>query len=124
MAVSAAYREFVLEQLSRVAAVTSRAMFGGVGVYGDGLFFALMDDGVTYFKVDDENRPMFQAAGSEPFRPFGDDKPMQYWRLPEELLEDPDRLRPWVEGALGAARRARTRKAPKGGRGSRGTSPG
>ncbi|HET6764785.1 MAG TPA: TfoX/Sxy family protein [Longimicrobiaceae bacterium] len=124
MPVSAAYREYALEQMGRVAAVTARPMFGGVGVYGDGLFFALMDDDVTYFKVDDENRPMFEAAGSGPFCPFGADKPMQYYLLPEDLLEDPDRLRPWMEGAMGAARRARTRKAPRGGRGSRGGSAG
>jgi DNA transformation protein len=111
MPVSQAYREYALEQLGRVAPVTSRGMFGGVGVYSDGLFFALMDDDTLYFKVDGVNRPEFEAAGAGPFLPFGDPaKPMQYYRVPEELLEDPDRLRPWMDGALGAARRARTKK--------------
>jgi DNA transformation protein len=113
MSVSPAYREFVLEQLGRVAPVTARGMFGGVGVYSDGLFFALMDDDSTYLKVDDVNRPEFEAVGSGPFAPFGPDKPMQYYRLPDDLLEDPDRLRPWMDGALGAARRARTKKPKK-----------
>ena len=112
MAVTPEYREFVLEQLGRVApAVTSRAMFGGVGVYSGGLFFALMDDDTLYLKVDDGNRGDFEAAGTGPFRPFGDDRDvMQYYELPAELLEDPDRLRPWVHKAVDVARAARTRK--------------
>jgi DNA transformation protein len=109
MAVSAAYREYVLEQLGRVAPVTSRAMFGGVGVYADGLFFALMDDDALYLKVDDSNRGDFEAAGMGPFRPFGDAQPpMRYYELPADLLDDTDRLRPWMEKAVEVARAART----------------
>jgi DNA transformation protein and related proteins len=73
MPVTPEYREFVLEQLGRVAPVTSRAMFGGVGVYSGGLFFALMAGDTLYLKVDDSNRADFEAAGTGPFRPFGDD---------------------------------------------------
>lgn len=111
MAVSREYRDFVLEQLGRVTPVTPRAMFGGVGVYADGLFFALMAGETLFLKVDDTNRPDFQALGMEPFRPFGGDQAtMQYYELPAELLEDPDTLRPWVHGSIDAARRARKGK--------------
>jgi DNA transformation protein and related proteins len=109
MAVSPEYREFVLEQLGRVAPqVTSRAMFGGVGVYSGGLFFALIDGETLYLKVDDGNRPDFEAIGMGPFHPFDDEKHvMQYYELRADLLEDADRLRPFVEGAIDVARRAR-----------------
>lgn len=108
MAVSAAYREFVLEQLGRVVPVTGKSMFGGVGVYSDGLFFALLDDDAVYLKVDDTNRAMFVEAGTGPFDPYGDGKHvMQYYELPADLLETPDLLRPWVDAALAVARRAR-----------------
>lgn len=111
MAVSADFREYVLEQLGRVEPVTSRAMFGGVGIYSGGLFFALIDDDSVYLKVDDTNRADFVAAGMGPFRPFGDDSNvMQYYELPAELLEEPDRLRPWVQRALDVARRKRRGK--------------
>ena len=112
MAVSAEYREFVLEQMGRVApAVTSRAMFGGVGVYSNGFFFALMDDDTVYLKVDDTNRPDFEAAGMGPFHPFDDEKHvMQYYELPADLLEDADALRPWVDKAVDVARRSRKKK--------------
>jgi DNA transformation protein and related proteins len=111
MPVSPEYREFALEALARVAPVTSRAMFGGVGIYSDGLFFALLDDDAAYLKVDDSNRGDFEAAGMGPFRPAGEHGgAMQYFELPAELLEDAERLRPWVEKAVEVARRARRRR--------------
>lgn len=109
--VSHDFRDFVLEQLRRAshATITHRAMFGGVGVYGDGLFFALMDDDVVYFKVDDDTRPDFEARGMGPFLPYGDpERPMRgYCQLPGDVLEDPNALGPWVYRAIDVARRAR-----------------
>ncbi len=111
MAVTPDYREFVLEQLGRIAPVSARSMFGGVGIYSDGLFFALMDDNTLYFKTDDTNRPDFEAAGMGPFRPFGEGThPMHYHELPVDLLEEPEELRSWMEKALQVARRAKRRK--------------
>ena len=112
MSVNPSFREFVVEQLSRVATgVRARSMFGGVGIYSEELFFALIDDDTIYFKVDDTNRPAFEARGMGPFRPMGPDgEVMQYYAVPEELLEDPDALRPWVDAALNVARSKRSRK--------------
>jgi DNA transformation protein and related proteins len=114
MPVSPEYREFVMEALGRVVPVTSRSMFGGVGVYSDGLFFALLDNDDTYLKVDDSNRGDFEAAGMGPFNPFDDPKAvMQYYQLPADLLEDADALRPWIYKALDVARAARKKKTKK-----------
>lgn len=112
MAVSPEFRAFVLEQLGRVAPVTSRPMFGGLGVYSDGLFFALVADETLCLKVDDSNRGDFEAIGKGPFYPFGGETPMMgYYELPSDLLEDADALRPWVHKAIDVARRSRkTRK--------------
>lgn len=115
MAVSPEYREFVLEQLGRAApSITSRAMFGGVGVYSGGFFFALLSGDTLYLKVDDTNRPDFEAAGMGPWRPFeGDTHAMGYYGLPADLLEDADALRPWAEKAIDVARRSRKSKKKK-----------
>lgn len=110
MSVSAEFRAWVLEQLGRVVPVTARSMFGGVGIYANGLFFALISDDVLYLKVDDTNRAAFQAIGSGPFRPYDDDRTMQYYELPADLLEDLAGLRTWVHAALDVARRARSAK--------------
>ena len=114
MPVSRSYRQFVLDQLGRVATnVRARNMFGGVGLYAGDLFFALIAGDTLYFKADSGNREDFTVRGMGPFRPFGDEgEVMQYYELPAELLEDPEELRAWVEKAVEAARRAR-RAAPK-----------
>ena len=111
MSVSPTFRTFVLEQLARkVQGVRGRSMFGGVGIYSRGLFFALIADDTLYFKVDQSNRPEFEARGMDPFRPYGEDgEVMQYYRVPEDLLEDPEALGLWAEKAILVARRAKGR---------------
>jgi DNA transformation protein and related proteins len=116
MSVSPSFRAFVLEQLARTTpGIRARGMFGGVGIYAGELFFALLADDTLYFKVDDATRGMFLARGMEPFRPYGEGgEVMQYYQVPEEVLEDPDALRPWVAAALGVARDAKRRRSRRG----------
>jgi DNA transformation protein len=87
-------------------------MFGGVGIYAADAFFALVDDDTVYFKVDETTRGEFEARGMGPFRPYGEDgEVMQYYQVPADLLEDAEALRPWVETAIGVARRAKRRRS-------------
>lgn len=111
MPVSATFRTYVLEQLGRrIQGIRARGMFGGVGIYCGDLFFALIADDTLYFKVDDSNRPEFEARGMGPFRPYGDGgEVMQYYRVPEDLLEDPDLLGEWGGKAISVARNSRRR---------------
>ncbi len=111
MAVSDEYLTYVLDQLGCVGCVESRRMFGGAGIYFDGLFFALIADDVLYFKVDDSNRSDYEAAGMEPFRPFAD-KPnvMSYYEVPIEVLENKDRLHEWAQKALRVATATKDKK--------------
>lgn len=112
MSVTPSFRQFVLEQLQRVLpAIRAKSMFGGVGIYSEELFFALIDDETVYFKVNDTNRGDFEERGLGPFRPFGDEgETMQYYELPPDLLEDPDALRPWADKAVQVARQAKQKK--------------
>ena len=115
MSVSESYRTFLLDQLGRaVDRVRMKSMFGGAGVYAGEFFFAIVDDDVLYLKVDDTNRPDFEARGMQPFRPFGEGgEVMQYYQLPEELLEDPDELKPWLEKAILVAERKKRKRRPE-----------
>jgi DNA transformation protein and related proteins len=91
-------------------------MFGGVGIYAGELFFALIADDTLYFKVDDSNRSDFEERGMNPFRPYGEGgETMQYYQVPENLLEDPDELGLWAEKAIDVARRAKKRTSRGGG---------
>jgi DNA transformation protein len=110
MAISRSYRDFVVEQLERVAPVTAKSMFGGVGFYAQGLFFALIAEDWLYFKVDDSTRPDFERLGMEPFRPFGEENAMGYYEVPADVLEDAAQLEPWMKKALGVAAKAKPGK--------------
>ena len=115
MSVSEGFRAFVLEQLARATpSLRARNMFGGVGLYSGDFFFALMDDDVLYFKVDDTNRRRFEERAMGPFRPGGDGgEVMQYYEVPADVLEDVELLAAWAAEAVEAARRARSRKRPR-----------
>jgi DNA transformation protein len=110
MAVSVSYRDFVLEQLGRVAPVTARRMFGGVGIYAQGWFFALVAEDRLYFKVDDTTRRDFERLGMEPFRPFGDASAMGYYEVPADVMEDAVQLAPWMNKAINVAAKAKRAK--------------
>jgi DNA transformation protein len=110
MAVSQSYRDFVLEQLGRVTPVTGKSMFGGVGIYAQGLFFALIAEDRLYFKVDDATRPDFEQLGMEPFRPFGEDSAMGYYEVPADVVEDAIQLATWMRKAIAVATEAKRAK--------------
>lgn len=117
MSVSPTFRTFILDQLSRVAPqIRAKSMFGGVGIYSRNRFFALIAGGELYLKVDDSNRPDYEARGIGPFRPYGPGgEVMQYYPVPEDLLEDMEALRPWVDKAIDVARRKRGTRRSSGG---------
>lgn len=87
---------------------TARRMFGGHGIFLDGLMFALIADNRLYFKVDDANRADFEAAGGEPFTYLrrGTPASLSYYSAPDDALEDPLALRDWANLGIAAARRA------------------
>ena len=105
MAFSPEYRAEVEAKLSAVVPIRTKPMFGGVGIYSDELFFALIAEDKLYFKVDDLNRADFEARGMEPFYPFEGSKPMHYWELPPGVIDEPTELRIWVDKALAVAAR-------------------
>ena len=99
-------------------AVTVKRMFGGHGVYAEGLCFAVESGGEVFLKVDPQSQPDFSAAGSSPFIYLAKGKPMttSYWRLPAKAHDEADELIRWAALGLKAARRAAEAKAkPKAG---------
>lgn len=115
MAARSEFAGLVEDALQPVGPVRIRAMFGGFGVFLDDVMFGLIADDVLYLKVDDVNRPDFEAAGLEPFvyRAGGRDTTMSYRRAPDDLESWP-RIERWAVGALDAARRARGASSGRG----------
>ncbi len=104
MTVTPSYRSFVIEQLEQISPIIAKNMFGGVGLYAEGFFFAFIANDQLYFKVDDSNRADFEAAAMEPFRPYGDARAMRYYEVPIAVLEDVDVLQGWAAKAIEVAR--------------------
>src|SRR6185503_20542710 len=98
--------EFVSELLAPYGRVTSRRMFGGHGVYLDGLFVAIVAKDTLYLKATGDGKAACEAAGLKRFRPSSAEPSysLGFYAPPEDALEDPDALRPWVTIALTAAR--------------------
>lgn len=108
--VSPGFLEYVLDQLSGLEGVTARSMFGGVGLYHEGLFFGIVARDVLYLKVDEGNRAEYERAGMKAFTPYPD-RPaaMRYYEVPVGALESPSELAGWARRAIAAARRAAQR---------------
>ena len=89
-------------------------MFGGAGLYADGVMFGLLSRDVIYLKADETTRSAFESEGCEPFSyraKGGQRASMSYWRMPERLYDDPDELAVWAHQALAVAQRSRDVKA-------------
>jgi DNA transformation protein len=114
VAVSREYRAYLEELFEPIPGVSFRRMFGGLGIFHDGVMFGLVAADQLYFKIDPITEPQFADAGSEPFVYSGKGKPIQmsYWTAPDETLDDPELFEDWARLGMAAAARA-ARAKPK-----------
>jgi DNA transformation protein and related proteins len=112
MPVSDSFRDMLIEQLTPLGRVQIRRMFGGGGVFVDGLMFGLVQDDRLFLKADAGNRGMFEAEGMEAFVYHSKGKPisLSYWQAPERLYDETDDLITFARAALAAAKTAATAK--------------
>jgi DNA transformation protein len=116
MAVSSSYKAFVTELLGGVGPITIRSMFGGAGVYADGVMFGLIAADTLYLKTDAAGAADFKAEGSAPFRydtSQGTNTLGSFWQVPEWLYDEPEDMTRWAERALAVARAKAKPKQPK-----------
>ena len=115
MSVNADFAAFLQEQLEPFGPVTIRSMFGGAGLFRDGVMFGLIAYDTLYFKTGDANRADYEDAGMGPFTYEGKSKPvaMSYHQVPADLLEDPDGLSEWARRAFDIALKSKKAKKPK-----------
>jgi DNA transformation protein and related proteins len=97
------------EIFAALGEVTIKRLFGGKGIYCDGLIVGAVMRDELLLKADSETAPKFKAAGATQWiyqYPSGKKIEMPYWTMPVDALDDPE-LRPtWVKLALAAARRS------------------
>ncbi len=112
---------FVTDLFAGVGGVSAKPMFGGLGVYADGVMFALVTgEGGIFVKADDALKAELSAQGSSPFiwtatkgpnagRPMA----MGYWSLPESALDDPEEASAIGRKARAVAEAAKAAKAKR-----------
>lgn len=101
--------EEVLDRFHTTTTATSRKMFGGHGIFHDGVMFALIADNELYLKADSQSQHYFEAISLPPFtyqKKAGKRYTMSYYQAPESFFEEPDETAVWTQRALDAARRA------------------
>lgn len=108
------------ELLAPLGAAEARRMFGGWGLYVDGLMIGLIADEQLYFKTDAASRPQWEAAGGRPFIYHRRERDgaaastaTSYWTPPAEATESSALMLPWARLALEAALRARAARKPR-----------
>ena len=102
--------DYLQELFAEFGGVTARAMFGGHGLYHDGVMFAVAIEDGLYLKVDSQTRALFEAEGCAPFVYTHTGKPlaMSYWSAPAAALDSPQAMLPWARLAFEAALRSPT----------------
>ena len=104
MAVSDEQIAFVHDLFSDVGSLSTRKMFGGLGIYSEGTIFALMmSDGTLRLKGAGEMPETYAAEGWPQWtytRKDGATSSMPYWLVPESLLDDPEAACGWAKRAL------------------------
>jgi DNA transformation protein len=103
---------YVVELLQPMGDVVSRSMFGGYGIFLDGLMFGLVANSTLYLKVDKQTETGYTKKGLEPFsyNKKGKVMKMSYYQAPEEALEDGEELNRWANDAFEVALRAASKK--------------
>jgi DNA transformation protein len=110
-----AFANYVVELMAGFAPVQAKPMFGGFGVYRDGLMFALIADERLYFKADDASQPQFEARGLGPFTYDFNGKVghLRYYEGPAEVYDEPEHMAQWARVGYECALRQQKAKAPK-----------
>ena len=105
--------EYVVKDLlSELRGVTSRAMFGGYGLYKDGVIFGIVADDELYFKVGAANREKYEAAGSKPLTYDTKKRKnivLSYWEVPADVMDDREAIAHWAEESYKISRKAQTK---------------
>lgn len=92
------YCGYIVDLLSVYGNITARKMFGGYGIYQNGIIVGIIAEDELYFKVDESNQSDYEEFFSEAFvyNKQGKMVSMSYWKVPLEVLEDENMLSSWL----------------------------
>ena len=104
---NAAAAEIAMDLFDALGEISVKAMFGGAGIYCDGLFFSLIHQGDIYIKTDDIFAAELAKAGSQQFAytmpKSGKVAKMNYWQLPVAATSDAKKAVVFGKRSIGIA---------------------
>ena len=81
-------------------------MFGGIGIFKDGLMFGMIDGQEVFrLKVDETNQQQYESRGMQPFYAASKKKGMPYWEVPADILENKTELAKWAKASFDIAKK-------------------
>ena len=106
---------YLLELLEPLGSVEAKSMFGGFGIYRQGLMFALVSEDTLYLKADDVSHGEFEEVGLPRFtyERRGKALSMSYYQAPPQAMDNAEALCGWAQKAYDAAVRAAQKKPKK-----------
>lgn len=109
------FANFVVELMAGFAPVQARRMFGGFGIFWQGLMFAIILDDKLYIKVDDVSEPQFARRGLSRFQyeTKGRTASLRYCEAPPEVYDEPEQMAHWARLGFECAVRQQCKPAKK-----------
>jgi len=106
--------DYVTDLLDQFATIAVRPMFGGFGIYKNGLMFALIADNELYFKADENAAQFFETYGSTPFTYDNGKKlvKMSYWKVVPDVFDNQEMIKIWIDIAYNVAVKNKQKTKP------------
>jgi DNA transformation protein len=108
--VTSDFRDFVVLQLGNLRGLTCKAMFGGYGLWANGVFFGIIYEDKVYFRTGPDSLSEYIDAEMQPFA-TADFVSTNYYEVPPEVMSSGIKLVKWAETAVGES--LRIKKSPK-----------
>lgn len=105
MRVKSELANYVEEQLAFLGRISTKSIFGGIGIFVDERLLGIVMDDKLYLHTDTSNLPAYRQRGMPQFKPYPNafDLTTDHHQVPAEIVDDPVQLKVWGEQALAAA---------------------
>ncbi|HJY36683.1 MAG TPA: TfoX/Sxy family protein [Steroidobacteraceae bacterium] len=105
MRVKSELANYVEEQLAFLGRISTKSIFGGIGIFVDERLLGIVMDEKVYLHTDASNLRAYQDRGMPQFKPYPNafDLTTDHHQVPAEIVDDPVLLKQWGEQALAAA---------------------
>jgi DNA transformation protein and related proteins len=105
MRVKSDLASYVVEQLAFLGRISSRGIFGGVGIFLEERLLGIVMEDRLYLHTDKSNLDDYASRGMPQFKPYPNafDLTTDHHQVPPDVVQDPEQLRAWSQRALTAA---------------------